>query len=67
MPNSLTFSSRFAVDFIINPDKEVARDVMRYLLQGGTLHIEQFARRVGLVEYPVSFRSRAGRVYFDRT
>jgi trk system potassium uptake protein TrkA len=51
------FSSRFAVDFIINPDKEVARDVMRYLLQGGTLHIEQFAHgRVGLVEYPVSFR-----------
>ena len=40
------------MDFIINPDKEVAR-MMRYLLQGGTLHIEQFAHgRVGLVEYP---------------
>ncbi len=57
------FSNRFAVDFIINPDQEVATDIGRYLLQGGTLHIEQFAQgRVGLMEYPVALKpTLAGR------
>jgi len=51
------FSSRFDVDFIINPDQEVARDIFRYFLQGGALHIEEFAHgRVGLMEYPITLR-----------
>ena len=41
----------------------MATDIGRYLLQGGTLHIEQFAQgRVGLMEYPVALKpTLAGR------
>lgn len=58
------FSRRFGIDFIINPDQEVAKEIGRYLVQGGAIHVEQFAQgRVGLVEYSVSLRPElAGRM-----
>ena len=47
-----------------SPDQEVAKEIGRYLVQGGAIHVEQFAQgRVGLVEYPVSLRPElAGRM-----
>ncbi len=45
------FRSELGIDFITNPDRELAHAAARYLIQEGTVHMEQFAQgRVGLLE-----------------
>lgn len=48
------FKEHLGIDFITNPEQEMALDVARYVLRGYTAHMESFAGgKVGLFDIPV--------------
>src|SRR5690554_3602445 len=56
--NQIEFlKEEFGLDFIINPELEMAQALVRYLVDGSGLYMEQFAHgRVGLIEYSAANR-----------
>ncbi len=50
--NQLEFmKSSMRIDFIVNPEREMARDIAKYLLKGNAIHMEDFAQgKVGMAD-----------------